>query len=278
MQQPTGAPWTRRLWVCCSRVGWRRSEAAALRWEDVQDAADGRGVLVYVRRSKTDQDGTAADVRYLKNGCAAVIRQIRDRLTGQRSGLRPDATAPVLGGLNGQSIARRLTAAATAAGIDGRITGHSGRVGLASELTARGASPTEMMLAGGWKTARMVAHYSGATAVQGAYSAPQRRFSHRIGRRGAGFGGFGQNRRRHAGRLRAAQGRVSRVTVGAAPVSERVYLPPGPDPAGTIAATTGGPFGWRAVPSIRGHRSRRAPVRSRVRRDLRYGPLPAGRA
>ena len=75
----------------------------------------------------------------------------------------------MLGGLNGQSIARRLIAAATAAGIDGRITGHSGSVGLASELTARGASTTETMLAGGWKTARMVAHYSaGATAEQGA--------------------------------------------------------------------------------------------------------------
>ena len=149
--------------------GLRRSEAAALRWADVQDAADGRGIVVYVRRSKTDQDGTAADVRYLKNGCAAAIRQLRDRLTVRRSGLRPTATAPVLGGLNGQSIARRLTAAATAAGIDGRITGHSGRVGLASELTARGASTTETMLAGGWKTARMVAHYSAAaTAEQGA--------------------------------------------------------------------------------------------------------------
>ena len=63
----------------------------------------------------------------------------------------------------------RITAAARAAGIDGRITGHSGRVGLASELTARGASTTETMLAGGWKTARMVAHYSAvATAEQGA--------------------------------------------------------------------------------------------------------------
>ena len=44
-----------------------------------------------------------------------------------------------------------------------------GRVGLASELTARGASTTEVMLAGNWKTARMVAHYSaGATAERGA--------------------------------------------------------------------------------------------------------------
>ena len=41
-----------------------------------------------------------------------------------------------------------------------RITGHSGRVGPASKLTARGVSTTETMLAGGWKTARMVAHYS----------------------------------------------------------------------------------------------------------------------
>ena len=56
------------------------------------------------------------------------------------------------------------TAAARAAGIEARVTAHSGRVGLASELTARGASTTEVMLAGNWKTARMVAHYSaGAT-------------------------------------------------------------------------------------------------------------------
>ena len=112
--------------------GLRRSEAAALRWGDVQDAADGRGIVVYVRRSKTDQDGTAADVRYIKNGCAAALRQLRDRLTVQRSGLRPDGTAQVLGGINGQSIARRLTAAASAAGIEGRITGQTGGSALPS--------------------------------------------------------------------------------------------------------------------------------------------------
>ena len=68
--------------------GLRRSEAAALRWADVQDAADGRGIVVYVRRSKTDQDGTAADVRYLKNGCAAALRQLRSgrQPLGQRRG------------------------------------------------------------------------------------------------------------------------------------------------------------------------------------------------
>ena len=114
----------------------------------------------------TDQDGTAADVRYLKNGCAAALRQLRDRLTVQRSGLHPDGTAQVLGGINGQSIARRLTAAASAAGIEGRITGHSGRVGLAVELTRRGAPEQATALAGGWKSSRMVAHYAAAVAAE----------------------------------------------------------------------------------------------------------------
>ena len=86
---------------------------------------------------------------------AAVLRQLRDRLTVQRSGLRPDGTAPVLGGINGQSIARRLTAAASGAGIEGRITGHSGRVGLAVELTRRGAPEQATAKAGGWKSSRI---------------------------------------------------------------------------------------------------------------------------
>ena len=71
-------------------------------------------------------------------------------------------------GLNAASVGRRFTAAAARAGIDG-VTAHSGRVGLASELTARGASTTETMLAGGWRSAAMVAHYSaGAVAGRGA--------------------------------------------------------------------------------------------------------------
>ena len=67
---------------------------------------------------------------------------------------RPDA-APTdrVVGLSPLQIQRRFTAAARAAGIEARVTAHSGRVGLASELTARGASTTEVMLAGNWKTA-----------------------------------------------------------------------------------------------------------------------------
>ena len=142
--------------------GLRRAEVSALEWRDVSDTSDGDGVLIAVRQSKTNQEGDTADVRFLKNGAAAAIRTLRAE--------RPDAapTDRVIG-LSPLQIQRRFTAAARAAGIEAHLTAHSGRVGLASELTARGASTTEVMLAGNWRTARMVAHYSaGATAERGA--------------------------------------------------------------------------------------------------------------
>ena len=142
--------------------GLRRSEVSALEWRDVSDARDGDGVLLTVRTSKTNQEGDAADVRYLKNGAAKAIRTLR---AADADAAPTDRVV----GLSPLQIQRRFTAAARAAGIEARVTAHSGRVGLASELTARGASTTEVMLAGNWKTARMVAHYSaGATAERGA--------------------------------------------------------------------------------------------------------------
>ena len=141
--------------------GLRRAEAAALEWRDVAPATTEGAIFLTVRRSKTDPEGTAADVRYLKNGAAAAVLALRPA--------EADPTARVFGGLTPRSLGRRFTAAAKAAGITARLTAHSGRVGLASELTARGASTTEVMLAGAWKTARMVAHYSaGARAERGA--------------------------------------------------------------------------------------------------------------
>ena len=70
--------------------------------------------------------------------------------------------------LSPQTVGARFAAAARAAGLD-PVTAHSGRVGLTSEFTRRGASTTDVMLAGNWKTARMVARYAaGATAKRGA--------------------------------------------------------------------------------------------------------------
>ena len=133
-------------------AGMRRSEVSALRWADVADATDGEGILVTVRRSKTNHEGEGNDVRFVTDGVARALRTLRA------------ATSPVPGDrvvpLTAQRIGLRFTASARTAGIESRLTAHSGRVGLASELTSRGASTTDVMLAGNWKTSRMVAHYS----------------------------------------------------------------------------------------------------------------------
>ena len=55
----------------------RRSEVSALRWADVEDAGDGAGILVTVRRSRTNQVGETSDVRCLKNGAARAVRALR---------------------------------------------------------------------------------------------------------------------------------------------------------------------------------------------------------
>ena len=136
-------------------AGMRRSEIAALTWDDVAEAEG--GMLVRLRTSKTNQTGETADLRFVKNGTAAALRALRDAGSGQ---------GPVAGGLSPKTVGRRIAAAAKVAGIKGRITGHSGRIGLASELVSRGASTADVMRAGGWKTARMVSHYAAGAAAQ----------------------------------------------------------------------------------------------------------------
>ena len=128
-------------------AGMRRSEVSALRWADVAAAAAGDGVLVTVRRSKTNQEGETTDVRFVKGGVARAIRTLRAAATPGPA----DRVAP----LSPKMVGLRFQAAARAAGVE-RVTAHSGRVGLASELTSRGASTTDVMLAGNWKTSRMV--------------------------------------------------------------------------------------------------------------------------
>ena len=142
-------------------AGMRRGEVSVLRWSDVVDSTAGDGILVTVRRSKTNQEGEVNDVRFVKDGVARALRTLRAATSPEPD----DRVVP----LSAQMITLRFTAAAAAAGVESRVTAHSGRVGLASELTSRGASTTDVMLAGNWKTSRMVAHYSaGATAERGA--------------------------------------------------------------------------------------------------------------
>ena len=99
----------------------------------------------------------------MKDGVARALRTLRAATSPEpadRGGAVVGADDRVAG-----SQRRPLQPASRA-----RVTAHSGRVGLASELTSRGASTTDVMLAGNWKTSRMVAHYysAAATAERGA--------------------------------------------------------------------------------------------------------------
>ena len=128
-----------------SDAGLRRSEAAAVTWADIARAADGSG-RVTVRRSKTDQAGQGA-ILYVTAATMAALDAIRQGA--------PDA-APVFG-LSAGQLGRRIAAAA--AGLGAGYSGHSGRVGLAVRMTAKGAPTHAVMLAGRWQGAGMVARY-----------------------------------------------------------------------------------------------------------------------
>ena len=139
----------------------RRSEAATLTWGDIQEAADGRGIVIHVRRSKTNPHGVDPDVRYITGEFADAVRRLQRETGGEQ---HPERL--VFGGLTEASLSRRLNQAAAEAGISKRITAHSGRVGLAVELTLRGASTHDIMLAGHWKSPIMVARYSAAARAE----------------------------------------------------------------------------------------------------------------
>ena len=157
---PTGER-TARVLAGYRRTAGDRGRDQARPFADVADSTNGDGMLVTVRRSKTNQEGEVNDVRFVKDGVARAIRTLRASTSPEPG----DRVVP----LSAQMIGLRFTAAAQAAGVENRVTAHSGRVGLASELTSRGASTTDVMLAGNWKTSRMVAHYSaGAKAEHGA--------------------------------------------------------------------------------------------------------------
>ena len=110
------------------------------------------------RRSKTNQAGDHPDVRRLVGGCAAAVRRLQA------------ATAPEPGdsavGLGVDQVNRRFAAACAAAGLEGRRTSQGGRVGLAVELTARGAATHAVQLAAGWKDASMVVRYAASVATR----------------------------------------------------------------------------------------------------------------
>ena len=125
----------------------RRSECAALQWTDIEFHANGTGRL-HIRRSKTDQEGTG-NVQFLSRETVRALRKI----------MLSEPEGSVFG-LCAASIQNRITSAARVAGLSGRFTGHSCRVGMARDLAANGTELPALMQAGRWQSERMPAVYT----------------------------------------------------------------------------------------------------------------------
>ena len=145
----------------------RVSEIAALDVADVD--LDEQTVLI--RRSKTDQEGVGV-TQYLGE---STVERVRAWVAG--AGL---TEGPLFRGVNkagrlrcgrlvDKSIRCIIIRWGKAAGVGGRVSGHSLRVGGAQSLASAGASLVEMQLAGRWESPVMPGRYAqGQIAQQGA--------------------------------------------------------------------------------------------------------------
>ncbi len=140
----------------------RVSELAAVEVADLEAETDGSGRLT-VRRSKTDQDGRGATL-YVGKPTMRAIQAWREaagiaegplfRRVWGRSATVGDSA------IDASTARRVIKLRAQAAGIEGRISGHSLRVGSAQDLASAGAELAELMNAGRWQSPAMPAHYA----------------------------------------------------------------------------------------------------------------------
>ena len=148
----------------------RVSEIAAIDVADLTHLEDGAGLL-RIRSSKTDQEGRGA-VAFLG---APTMRRVRawTDAAGHTTGalFRRVRRNNVVGNehISARAVRTIIAKRAADAGVEGRISGHSLRVGGAQSLAAAGASVVEMQIAGQWESVTMPGRYaSGQLAARGA--------------------------------------------------------------------------------------------------------------
>jgi site-specific recombinase XerD len=140
----------------------RRSEVVALQLEDIEFTADGTATAL-IRRSKTDQAGEGA-VLFLGHSTVKALQEWLDG-AGIIAGpvFRPVNKGGRVGtdAMDPSKVALILKRMAGRAGLDpARISGHSGRVGMAQDLMASGTDTAAIQQAGRWKTPVMPARYT----------------------------------------------------------------------------------------------------------------------
>ena len=122
--------------------------------------ADGTA-RIRIRRSKSDQRGRGA-VQYLR---ARTANRLRTWMSAGRIGSGALFRAVDRWGrvserrLGPDSVRAAIKRRAKEAGIEGRVSGHSLRIGSAQELAERGTSLAELQKEGRWKDPSMPALY-----------------------------------------------------------------------------------------------------------------------
>ncbi len=135
-------------------TGLRRAELVALRWSDVTECPDSAGLILYVRRSKSDQTGEGAHVavpRTFKSVDPAKLLLDWRAASKDSDRIFPISASTVL------RVAKRV---ATLAGLDPAPYGaHSLRAGLCTTAARAGVSLAESMQASRHKSADVAASY-----------------------------------------------------------------------------------------------------------------------
>ena len=138
----------------------RVAEVSGFNVDDVTFLPDGTA-RIRIRRSKSDQRGRGA-VQYLR---ARTAGRLRTWMSAGRIGSGAlfravDRWGRVSErGLGPDSVRAAIKRRAKEAGIEGRVSGHSLRIGSAQELAERGASLAELQKEGRWKDPSMPALY-----------------------------------------------------------------------------------------------------------------------
>lgn len=144
---------------------FRRSELVALDVEDVREAAE--GLLITIRRGKTDQEGRGrlVAIPFGQRGATCPVQAYRDwrHAAGINNGALFRGISPhgkLLSRLSDKGVARTVKRAAEAAGLDpARYSGHSLRAGLATSAAAAGVFDRDIMRQTGHKRVETLYRY-----------------------------------------------------------------------------------------------------------------------
>lgn len=155
-----------RALLCVGFAGaFRRSEIVALTLQDVEFVDE--GVIISLRRSKTDQEGAGekVGVPFGSHRDTCPVRSLRAWIDAAKITEGPlfrsvSKHGHIGGQLDGRDVARLVKRRATAAGLDAtRFSGHSLRAGLATAAARAGRTDRAIMRQGRWRSRATVDRY-----------------------------------------------------------------------------------------------------------------------